>query len=397
MRLFFLKREKKEDFLVLDIGTEAVKTLILEKYKDKIIISAAALEYFDSYGLFDSKNFEAEIIKKTISKTIQDLETKRLPENVFFGLPANILKVKILLQSVKRKNSKALIDKKEAESVCQEVLNEAQKIVSQLILDESGILAKDLHFISLKILEIKIDGYQVPTLQGYSGENLVFRVLTISLPKDYFKDIEGIARTLHLKNFTILHPAQSLPLVHLPKSENSIFLDVGGKTTQIVLIKDGKLEKIESFEGGGEAFSQIISQDLGIRERDGKELKERYSNKLLSIEAKNKIREILAKPQREWYENLKSKIKEINPTGLLPPTLFLFGGGSLLPEIQEILEEGDWRGPRFTNQPEIKFIYPKDCYLPLNPKEGKSSTLILNNPQYTPSFLIFYAYARKIF
>lgn len=390
-----LKREKKEDFLVLDIGTEAVKTLILEKHKDKIIISAVAKEYFDSFGLFDSKNFEVEIIKKTISKTIQDLETKRLPKNVFFGLPANILKVKILLQSLKRKNPKALIDKKEAESVCQEVLKEAQKKVSQLILDESGILSKDLHFISLKILEIKIDGYQVPTLHGYSGENLVFRVLTISLPKDYFKDIEGIARTLHLKNFTISHPAQSLPLAHLPKSENSIFLDVGGKTTQIVLIKDGKLERIESFEGGGEAFSQIISQDLGIRERDGRELKERYSNKLLSIEAKNKIREILAKPQREWYENLKAQIKEINPTGLFPPTLFLFGGGSLLPEIQEILEEGGGLGPRFTNQPEIKFIYPKDCYLPPTPKEGKSSTLILNNPQYTLSFLIFYA--RKIF
>jgi len=392
MQLFFPKREKKEQFLVLDIGTETIKTLIFEKKGEKNILLAASLEYFDNYELFDSKNFETDIIKRIITKTTQDLKVKRLPRNALFGLSANILKGKIFFQSFQRKNSKELINKKEAGAILKEVLTQTQKTVSQFVAEEIGILPKDLRFLSFKILEIKIDGYQVPALEGYSGQNLVFRVLAIFLPEDYFKNIESIAGAFNLKKFKILHLIENLPRASPTESENGLFLDIGGQTTEIFLIKDGHLEKIEEMGIGGKTFSQGLSQALGIREKEGRELKERYSKELLSIGVKNRISEILDSSQKNWYENLKSKIKEMNPKGLLPSTIFLFGGGSLLPEIQEILKEGNWQDIRFMGEePVIKFIYPKNCYPPLSIEKRENLAPILNNPQYTSSFLIYYA------
>ncbi len=391
MSFSFLKRAGKKDFLVLDIGTETVKALIFEKIGEKNTLLAASLEYFDNFDLFDSKNFEAESIKETISRAIQSLGAKELPENIFLGLPAAILKGKIFFQSFGRKKSKEPINDKEAELISQEVLKNTKRTISQQAASESGILPKDIHFISLKILEIKIDGYEVPTLQGYNGENLVFRILIIFTLKDYFKNVERIAQAFNFKNFEILHLAEGLSKIQLPTSENSIFLDIGGETTQIFLIKDGKLERIKEFEAGGKDFSRALSQTLGLRENEGRELKERYSKKLLSIETKNRISEILVKPQKEWYENLKARIKEINLKGLLPSIFFIFGGGSLLPGIQEILENGDWENFRFVNKPETKLICPKDCYPPLNLKEEKLLTFVMGNSQYTSSFLIYYA------
>jgi len=393
MQLFFPRREKKEQFLVLDIGTETIKTLIFEKIGEKNILSAASLEYLDSYDIPNQESPGIETIKDFISRIVQNLkkEIKRLPENTLLSLPANILRSKVILQSCRRKNPKGLIDEKEANLILEEVSSKTEEAVSQILAEEIGILPKDLHLTSLKILEIKIDGYQVPTLQGYNGKNLVFKILTTFLPEDYFKNIEDIARELGLKRLEILHPAQGLPTINLTEGENSIFLDIGGKTTQIFLIKDGKLEKTEQFEDGGVSFSQSLSQDLGISEKDGRELKERYSKKLLSIEVKNRISEILARPKIDWYNNLKLKIKEMNPKGLLPSIFYLFGGGSQLPEIQEILQEGNWQDIQFREEPKIKFLSPKDCYPPISLKEEKFSSLILNNPQYTPSSLIYHA------
>lgn len=391
MNFSFFERGRRKEFLLLDIGTEAVKSLIFEKTEDKNRVLAASLEYFDNFDLFDNKNFEVETIKKTISRALQCLKVKSLPKNIILGLPATILKGRILPQSFRRKKSKEPINKKEAELIFQEVLKKTKKTISQGRASESGILAKDIHFVSLKIIEIKIDGYEVPTLQGHNGENLVFRILIIFTLKDYFKKVERIAKAFNYKNFEIIHLAEALSRTKLATSENSIFLDIGGEITQIFLIKDGKLEKIKEFEAGGKNFSLSLSQTLGLREKEGKELKERYSKKLLSIETKNRISEILANPQKEWYENLKARIEEINLKGLLPSTFFLFGGGSLLPEIQEILEEKDWENFRSINKPDVKFIYPKDYYSLLGLKEEELLASVTDNPKYTPSFLIYYA------
>jgi len=210
MIFHFLKRGKKEDFLVLDIGTETVKALIFEKIGEKNTLLTASLEYFDDFDLFDNKNFEVEIIKKTISRAIQNLKVKELPGNVFLGLPAIILKGKILFQSFRREKRKEPINNKEAESIFQEVFKKTKRIISQQVTEESGILPKEIHFISLKILEIKIDGYEIPTLQGYNGENLVFRILIIFILKDHLENIERIARAFNFKNFKILHLAEGL-------------------------------------------------------------------------------------------------------------------------------------------------------------------------------------------
>lgn len=393
MQLFFSQRPKRKSYLVLDIGTETIKVLVLEKLGEKIILSAALSEYFDSYGLANGQNSEGEIAERIINSCLQVVkkEIKKQPENVLFALPANLFRAKIIFQSFRRKSVKEPIGKKEADSIRKEILLASQKKISDLVAEGIGILAQDIHFVSVEIIEIKIDGYQVPNLQGYSGEDLVFRILITFLPKDNFKNIENLARTHRFKKITLLHAGQSLTKLHLPGIENSIFLDIGGEETQIFLMKDGKLEKADKFDVGAKEFSKSLSRSLGIRNIEGRELKERYSKKLLSIEVKNRIREIFAQPQREWYENLKSKIKEINPAGLLPSNLFLAGGGSLLPEIQEILEEGEWQGLHLMYRPKVKIVYPKDCYPAIQPKEEGVLGPILNNPQYTPSLLIFYA------
>ena len=393
-----IKKGKEQLALALDIGTETAKALIFKKKEKKSIILGASLEYYDRFGVFDSRDFEIDIIKKAISKGIEEAQKQAgLKANLaLFELPANILKARVVSQLFKRESPKKIIDEKEEKIIFQTILKEAQKKISQIQAEHTGILPEEIQFLDLKILEIKIDGYRVPALRGYSGKNLDFRFLTSFLPKYYLKDIEDITQTFGFKNVSLIQEAQGL-IFCLNEMPNGIFLDIGGEITQIFLAKNGLLEQISEFEMGGEAFSQALSERWGLSQLRTRILKERYSQKNLSEETKARIKEILWPEKQTWFRVLEDKLKKEVSITPLPSDIFIFGGGSLLPEIKEILTKGDWTGLSFPEQPKVKFIYPKDYYPPaalhIPPAHPKKELLnqVLNNPQYTPTLLICYA------
>jgi hypothetical protein len=93
------------------------------------------------------------------------------------------------------------------------------------------------------------------------------------------------------------------------------------------------------------------------------------------------MKEIFSDALRSWFENLKGNLKKF-PQKLLPANFFLFGGGSLLPDISEILENGDWSNLTFFSQLKIEIVYPK------NLKNFEDKNQILNSPQDLPLILL---------
>lgn len=403
-RFFGNKKAQERFFLTLDIGTEAVKVLIFSTSAspiNKISILAASSQYFERYGVFDGRDFETDIIKKAILKAVEearkkiffslarrDLKNKVQKQKkwqILLGISSNKLKGRVVSQNFVRENSRDKISKKEEKVICQEVLKRAEKEISQKFAQESGILPSDIYWISLKIIEMKIDGYLVSTFQGYEGENLEFKILATFLPKYYLERIKKIIESLGMEILKIVHPVENLSFLCEDDREDGIFLDVGGRITQFFLVRGGILQQIGEFEGGGKIFTETLSQDLGINEESARILKERYSNGLLNIETVKKMKEIFIREKKNWYLCLKNEVKKLNQRNIFPLNIYLFGGGSLLPEIKEILEEkitSDSKGTTSQGSAEIKFIHPKDF------KNIKKGTVNLKDPQIISSLLI---------
>lgn len=363
------KGKESEKILVLDIGTETIKSLVFQKRNKEFIVLGAFLEYFNGFEMFD-----VPVIKRAILKTFQNLkeETKKLSERVLLSPPSTIFKARVVFQYFIRKNSKEIIDKKEEKTIIQQVLKEVKEDISQKFSGKFGVLPEDIHFINLKILEIKIDGYKVLNLTGYKGEKLQFRVLTTFLSKYYLKYIENIIRTAGFKNTKIVHQVEGLiSFLKLFPKIDGIFLDIGGEISQIFFVKEGILAKIDEFEMGGKNFSQVLSKRLGLTEERSRLLKERYSKKILSKESSERIKEIFWPEIQNWFFNLKKKIS--NQKILISKNIFLFGEGSQLAGIKKILKN--------------------DGFLPYYLKDIKIYHLpdtILLNPQFFSSFLICY-------
>jgi len=370
------KKKKEDKFLVLDIGTEAVKALIFKKEsrsgiankflparaggpakkKFKNIVLGSSVQYFEKYGVFNSNDFENDIFKNAILKALGEVyrnfiffsekKDKKSKERnwvkfpVIINLPASVFKARIFSVSFSRKGFGQLkISKKEEKDIYQQVFREAQEKISLKFSEECGILPVELKWTALKIIQTKIDGYSISGLSGYKGKDLIIKILAVFLPKDYFEKINKIGKELKLNILKIVHMAETLPFIFKGGKTNGIFIDVGGEISQIFLARSGFLEKIDEFKAGGKIFSRQLADGLGIDEETARTLKEKYSKKLLSPASAKRVKEIFHPARKIWYQHLKDKIKEINPEKFFPSNIFLFGGGSLLPEIKEVLRE----------------------------------------------------------
>jgi len=300
------------------------------------------------------------------------------------GLPADILKASLFYQAFERANPKIEIQEKEEQEIYQNVLKESQKEISNFFSQSYGILPKDLEFINLEILEIKIDGYMVPCLRGFKGQDLNFKIMAVFSPRYYLEFFKKIFEETGLKIFKIVHPVQNLKKAFNDNISDGIFLDISGDLTQIFLIKERKLLYISGLEIGDKSFTRSLSQDLGLSEKMTENLKEKYSRRVLSEEARKKIKKILEDVLQEWFSNLKIKLKETKQLPL-PSNFYLFGEGSNLPDIKEIIEEGDWEGLIYLQKPTVNLLSLKDF------RNIEDKTNNFNNPQTISSVLICYA------
>lgn len=393
MRIVFPwnKREKEKYFIAVDLGTETVKTIIFKTREEKIIILGSAFQSFEKFALLDLIAFGKDIFKKTVLTSIIEASqkiTEKIPKietlPLLLGLPADILKTRIFSQSFKRLNPKVEIREKEEKEIYQKILKDGEKALSEIFNRSFGILPEDLQILKLEISEIKIDGYEVPYLKGFKGENLDFKLFSLFLPKYYFKEFKNIFKEMGFENSQIVCPAQNLKFIIGPEINDGIFIDIGGTITQIFILKNKKLVEISEFNIGGKNFSQAISQTLGISEKTSQIFKEQYCQKFFSEEVRKRIREIIFPIVKNWFKDLKFKLNEYGNFPL-PSHFLLFGGGSLLPEIQEILEEAEgWEDFVFFDKIKVKLVYPKDF------KNIEDKTHTLNSPQWISSILICY-------
>ena len=382
-----IKKNEERYFLAVDIGTETVKAIIFKRKNEEMTVIGSSFQSLERLELKDNINFWVNLTKKAILKSIEEVKEK-IPKKkkitVLLKLPANILKANLFFHSFIRSNPKIEIQAKEEKKIYQEILNGAQREISNIFFRSYGILPKDLEFINLEILGIKIDGYEVSHLQGFKGQNLNFKIMAIFSLKYYLELFKKIFENINLENLKIVHPVQNLKAAFSNNISDGIFLDVGGDLTQIFIIKEGELSYISDFAIGGRTFAQSLSQDLGISEKMAEKLKEKYSQKILSEETRQKIKKILDNTLKDWFLKLKSKLKEAKQFPL-PSNFYFFGGGSNLPDIKEIIEEGDWEEFVFLQNPKVNLISLKDF------KNIEDKTNTLNNPQAISSVLICYA------
>ena len=372
--IYKIKKNKKQNFLVIDIGSKEVRGLILEKENKKNRIKKFSSETFKEFGTFQTNSFENDVFKKAFSKVLIELGLKNdsLPTTTLIGLNPEILKAKITNFSVKGEDYKKMIEKDE--KTLELVLDRAQKetIKNFIKYDDNELLINDFQIIRKNIIERKISGYKVDSVKSHNGKSFSFKVLVIFTLKKYLKIIDFVKTFFNSKNILLVHKIQGIfSWLKNRKKFSGVFIDIGSNFTQIFLLNNGLIEHTLEIKIGADIFTKTLSEKLGLTYEEAENLKIKFSKGDISSNSQKIIQEFLSKPLNFWFNNLKQELKKCcNDFDLfLPKNFYIFGGGSLLPGIKKILRNGDWDDlPILHTSKSVKFILPND--LPVKDESG---------------------------
>lgn len=339
---------------VLDLGNSTVKCLFFEETKQGREIIAAGLEDYEVFGVYDGREFEQEVMKRAIAKVLERLKQKRTsqPEEFIIGLPANLLKARVVSLILKRKNPREEMTAAEETEIWQKVYLKAQKLLEKEFVKQTGVLGQELFFIAKRCLDFKIDGYRVAGLKGLTGERINFKILLTFLPKDYLQMVARLTESLKIKTRQISHEAEGV-LEIMKTEENGLFLDMGGSFTQVFLVQKGIFTRATEFRLGSKDFTQALAERLGLSMPEADNFKKRYQQGLLSEPIRKRMKTIFAPLVEKWLGKLKGIIGE----EAFFEEIFFWGGGAFERDVKEELEknfETEIKTPGIDHFPLIK-------------------------------------------
>jgi cell division protein FtsA len=142
------------------------------------------------------------------------------------------------------------------------------------------------------------------------------------------------------------------------RQAGALFIDVGGGTTDVALVRQGGIEGTRMFALGGRAFTKSIADRLDLPFPRAESLKVDYARGM-DVERRDAVAEIVRDDVSVWAAGVELVMEEMAAGEMLPARIHLCGGGSRLPEIREaVAAERFWKRLPFSRPPEVSIMSP---------------------------------------
>src|SRR5438093_7542474 len=385
--------DSRSCFTGLDIGTAYAKAMIIE-VQDDIGIVLGVGRHQQSYSHM-SDGIVTDIpgvitnCNEALTKAEQSAGGIIAPSTVI-GIAGELVKGSSITISKQRQQPTKPISPEELESIISNAQQKLLKIAKERIAAETGYPNIEVRLTNAAVISVRIDGQTVANPVGFRGRHFTLTLFSAFAPLMQLGALETVAQGLDLTLVSIVAEPYALARclsTNAGSDSGAIFIDIGGGTTDIALVRQGGIEATRMFALGGRTFTRRLATSKGISVKDAEKLKLTYSSGLLKGSDRDEIQAILAPECQTWMDSIELLIEELAKGELLPPAIYTVGGGSALPVLRKELESFPWteRLP-FARQPIIKTVEPEMVTTINDPKE-----LLKNAQDITPMALAFQA------
>lgn len=365
LNLFRKNRPEKCFVLALDIGTEFIKTLIYETdgSKGRIIGVGKCRQKLGDMQAGTITDIASVI--KNCNTAIKNAEriADATPERMILGVAGELVKGVTTKITYIRKTPESKINMDELRNMIHKVQWKAYDKAREELAFETGHNEIDVKLVNAAIVDVRIDGYKVSNPIGFEGREVAMNVFNAFSPLAHFGALQTIAAELDVELLAITSEPYAISR-SIPTEDDghmsTIFIDVGGGTTDIAIVVDGGLQGTKMFSLGGRSFTKRLSQELNISFDEAEEIKIAYSLERLEQQSSKIVREAMQSDSEVWLAGVLLTLSEFENIETFPSRILLSGGGSKLPEIKDTLESRDWyKKLPFARKPQISFMKPK--------------------------------------
>jgi cell division protein FtsA len=362
-----VKREPKENYYVaLDIGTEFVKALIFKIEDGKGVVIGTGRSRQRLGDMHGGTVTDIAGVVDNCSKALDQAEEMAgvVADQCIIGIAGELVKGMTTTVHYERATPEKKIDYTELKNIVDKVQWKAFDAARDQLAWETGYNAIDVKLVNASIVDVKIDGYKVTNPIGFQGKDVSIGVFNAFAPMVHLGALQTIAGDLGLELISIApEPFAVAKSVGVDEAGefNAVFIDIGGGTSDIAVVRNGGLEGTKMFAIGGRSFTKRLAQALSIPFAKAEEVKLAYADDVLDDKSMVTVKDALELDADVWLSGVELSLSEFTDVDLMPSRVLLCGGGSALPEIKKVLESSDWyKSLPFAKKPKITFIKPAD-------------------------------------
>ena len=261
------------------------------------------------------------------------------PTQVVIGIAGELVKGFTTTHSQERKKPDPPITEAELQRLIDVVQREALHEAERAITWETGLPHVDVRLVHAAVTGASIDGYALTNPVGFQGRHVKIGIFNAFAPLVHLGALQSVASQLDLELLEIVAEPYAVARVlgsdHI-RQAGALFVDVGGGTTDVALVRQGGIEGTRMFALGGRAFTKSLADRLDLPFPRAEALKVDYARGL-SVDHAADVATIVADDVRVWAAGVELVMEELSGGDLLPGRIFLCGGGSRLPEIRDAL------------------------------------------------------------
>jgi cell division protein FtsA len=379
-------------FTALDVGTAYAKAIIVEVQGDHVEVLGVGRHQQSMTHMSDGIVTDIPGVIDNCNKALLQAEQEAggIAPNAVIGIAGELVKGSSISVTRQRPKPMQAITAEELEGLVGNAQQKLLKSARERIAAETGYPNIEVRLTNAAVISVRIDGQTVTNPIGFQGRHFGLTLFSAFAPLMQLGALQTVAQGLDLTLQAIVAEPYALARClssNAGADSGAIFIDVGGGTTDIALVRQGGIEETRMFALGGRTFTRRIATSKGISIKDAERLKIGYSNGDITGKSRAEIQAILAPECQTWMDSVELLIEELAKGELLPPAIYVVGGGSALPDIYEKLECFAWtqRLP-FSRQPIIRTVQPEMVANISDPKG-----LLLNAQDITPMALAYQA------
>jgi cell division protein FtsA len=348
----------------LDIGTEFAKALVFEIEDGRGTVQGVGRKRQGLAHMQSGTVADISAVVDNCAVALQEAEEMAgfRPEQVVIGIAGELVKGFTTVHDQERARPDVQITQAELGKLIEAVQRQAMREAERSVTWETGLQSVDVRLVHAAVVGAWIDGYAVTNPIGFQGRNVRIAIFDAFAPLVHLGALQTVAAKLGMELIAVV--AEPYAVARVLDSEQvrqggALFIDVGGGTTDVALVRQGGIEGTRMFALGGRAFTKSIADRLELPFPRAEALKVDYARGIAGDRAKD-VREIVADDVAVWAAGVELVMEELAAGDLLPGRIYLCGGGSRLPEIRDALADTAFADHLpFARPPEVTILSPE--------------------------------------
>lgn len=351
--------------LILDIGTEYVKAVIVEFNETERTIVGFGREKQDYKSMDGGAITDINGVIKKARIAIEQASnlTPHQPGEMVCGIAGEFVKGVLISLDSSRHNPGRKITDKELFELVKEGQNDAYQKAVRMAEMETGVSDVKLELIQQSLVEVRVDGYKVKNPCSFQGKNISLTVFYSFAPLVQVGALRTVASELGYRLLGVVAEPFAIASSFMNNDSyefGAIIIDIGGGTTDIALIRNGGIEGTRMFAMGGRAFTRSLANRLKVSLEEAEDIKLAYSRGE-KADNYNDIDRTIKGDLHILFQGIELSLQDLAKGELLPTNLFFCGGGSGLKGLIDGLKKIDLKERLpFSQQPSIRLLYGKD-------------------------------------